>query len=282
MKATLETVTGITIKRDIDASDTPMSIIREFYKDDPTAAAPFFANKTAIDQLVNCHIDETKCAFELINIKGDSISVDWTTALCNQPSVKEEITRIEADGQVPTFIVEINCNCDGHFEENEHTPWLTCMALQSIFKDDGFLYSFSIRDRSYEGVFELFSANVMKLAVEKNGDVLLLWESQKLINKELRRILEDRIKGNDLGLDGNYDLTIEGDRSYTVKMVKKLEHGSDSIKFACDVACEQVFFIVDVNTLAKIIQDTWHDVSVRAISEQITSTFNSDSELKKP
>ena len=31
MKATLETVTGITINRDIDTAESPMGIIRKFY-----------------------------------------------------------------------------------------------------------------------------------------------------------------------------------------------------------------------------------------------------------
>ena len=45
MKATLETVTGITINRNIDASDTPMSIIRKFYEDDATAATRSFPTR---------------------------------------------------------------------------------------------------------------------------------------------------------------------------------------------------------------------------------------------
>ena len=32
MKATLETVTGVTINRDIDTADSPMGIIRKFYE----------------------------------------------------------------------------------------------------------------------------------------------------------------------------------------------------------------------------------------------------------
>ena len=94
MKATLETVTGITINRDIDASYTPMSIIRKFYEDDATAATQIFSNQKAIDQLMDGHIDEAKSAFELISIEGDSIRADWKTALSNQPAIKEEMARI--------------------------------------------------------------------------------------------------------------------------------------------------------------------------------------------
>ena len=83
MKATLETVTGITINRNIDASDTPMSIIRKFYEDDATVATQIFSNRKFIDQLMDGYIDEAKSAFELIGIEGDSIRADWKTALCN-------------------------------------------------------------------------------------------------------------------------------------------------------------------------------------------------------
>ena len=58
MKATLETVTGVTINRDIDTADSPMGIIRKFYEEDATAATQIFSNQTAIDQLMDGHIDE--------------------------------------------------------------------------------------------------------------------------------------------------------------------------------------------------------------------------------
>ena len=89
MKATLETVTGVTINRDIDTADSPMGIIRKFYEEDATAATQIFSNQRAIDQLMDGHIDEAKSAFELLSIEGDSIKADWKTALCNQPAIKE-------------------------------------------------------------------------------------------------------------------------------------------------------------------------------------------------
>ena len=48
MKATLETVTGVTINRDIDTADSPMGIIRKFYEEDATAATQIFSNQKAI------------------------------------------------------------------------------------------------------------------------------------------------------------------------------------------------------------------------------------------
>ena len=86
MKATLETVTGITINRDIDTAESPK----------------------AIDQLMDGHIDEAKSAFELISLEGDSIRADWKTPLCNQPSIKEELAHIESEGQIPTFVVSVS------------------------------------------------------------------------------------------------------------------------------------------------------------------------------
>ena len=108
MKATLETVTGVTINRDIDTADSPMSIIRKFYEEDPTAATQIFSNQKAIDQLMDGHIDEAKSAFELLSIEGDSIRTDWKNALCNQSAIKEEMARIESDGQVPKFVVSVS------------------------------------------------------------------------------------------------------------------------------------------------------------------------------
>ncbi len=108
MKATLETVTGVTINRDIDTADSPMGIIRKFYEEDATAATQIFSNQKAIDQLMDGHIDEAKSAFELLSIEGDSIKADWKTALCNQPAIKEEMAHIESEGQVPTFVVSVS------------------------------------------------------------------------------------------------------------------------------------------------------------------------------
>ena len=108
MKATLETVTGVTINRDIDTADSPIGIIRKFYEEDATAATQIFSNQKAIDQLMDGHIDEAKSAFELLSIDGDSIKADWKTALCNQPAIKEEMAHIESEGQVPRFVVSVS------------------------------------------------------------------------------------------------------------------------------------------------------------------------------
>lgn len=108
MKATLETVTGVTFNRDIDTADSPMGIIRKFYEEDATAATQIFSNQKAIDQLMEGNIDEAKSAFELLSIEGDSIKADWKTALCNQPAIKEEMARTESEGQVPTFVVSVS------------------------------------------------------------------------------------------------------------------------------------------------------------------------------
>jgi hypothetical protein len=108
MKATIETVTGVRINRDIDTSDSPMAIIRKFYEEDATAATQIFSNQKAIDQLMDGNVDETKSAFELFSMDGDSIKADWKTALCNQPVIKEEIARIEGEGQIPNFVVSVS------------------------------------------------------------------------------------------------------------------------------------------------------------------------------
>ena len=108
MKATLQTITGVTINHNIDTADSHMGIIRKFYEEDATAATQIFSNQKAIDQLMDGHIDEAKSAFELLSIEGDSIKADWKTALCNQPAIKEEMAHIESEGQVPTFVVSVS------------------------------------------------------------------------------------------------------------------------------------------------------------------------------
>lgn len=45
MKATLETVTGVTINRDIDTADSPMGIIRKSYEEDATACRYCIVNR---------------------------------------------------------------------------------------------------------------------------------------------------------------------------------------------------------------------------------------------
>ena len=105
MKAILETVNSVKINRDIDTADSPMGIVRKFYEDDPNAASQIFSNQTAIDQLMSGQIDETKSTFELISIDQNNIQADWKAPLCNQPTIKEELANIEAEGQIPSFVV---------------------------------------------------------------------------------------------------------------------------------------------------------------------------------
>lgn len=82
-----------------------MGVIQKFYEDDPTSATQIFSSQKAIDQLMEGNVDETKSTFELIGLDGGSIQTDWKTPICNQPSIKEELAHIEAEGQVPNFIV---------------------------------------------------------------------------------------------------------------------------------------------------------------------------------
>lgn len=105
MKATLQTITGVTINRDIDTADSPMGIVRKFYEEDATAATQIFSNQRSIDQLMDGNIDEAKSTFELLSIEDDSIKADWKTPLCNQPVIKEEMAHIESEGQIPAFVV---------------------------------------------------------------------------------------------------------------------------------------------------------------------------------
>ncbi|CVH76547.1 hypothetical protein BN3662_01641 [Clostridiales bacterium CHKCI006] len=108
MKAMIETVTGMTMTREINISDTPIHTIRAFYQEDATAASQIFSSERAIGQLMDGHIDEDRSAFELITIEGDSIRADWKIPLCNQPAIKEELARIEAEGRTPTFVVSVS------------------------------------------------------------------------------------------------------------------------------------------------------------------------------
>lgn len=125
MKATLETVTGVTINRDIDTADSPMGIIRKFYEEDATAATQIFSNQKAIDQLMDGHIDEAKSAFELLSIEGDSIKADWKTALCNQPAIKEEMSHCESDCS-SVRACSLTSHKNPEYHESLHKPALRC------------------------------------------------------------------------------------------------------------------------------------------------------------
>ena len=108
MKAIIETVTGVSMTREIDTSESPLGIIKKFYEQDATAASQIFSNQKAIDQLMEGNVDEAKSSFELISVEGDSIRSSWKEALCNQPAIKEELSKIEAEGQTPTFVVSVS------------------------------------------------------------------------------------------------------------------------------------------------------------------------------
>lgn len=105
MKATIESVIGNKVTRDIDTAESPISIIRKFYEEDPTAASQIFSNQQAIDQLMIGQVDETKSTFELLTDNKGNLQVDWRTPLCNQPSIKEALAILESEGQIPSFVV---------------------------------------------------------------------------------------------------------------------------------------------------------------------------------
>jgi len=107
MKAIIENAVGTRMYRDIDVSDTPMTILRKFYEEDATAAAQVFCDQKSIDQLMAGDVDETKSSFALINSDENIIRADWKTPLCNQPSIKEELACIESKGEVPSFVVTV-------------------------------------------------------------------------------------------------------------------------------------------------------------------------------
>ena len=114
MKVTIETVTGVTMNREIDTSESPMGIIRKFYEDDATAASQIFSNQRAIDQLMEGNMDEAKSAFELINDEGERIRPNSREPHSKQPSIKEELSKIEAEGQIPTFVVSVSSIVAGY------------------------------------------------------------------------------------------------------------------------------------------------------------------------
>jgi len=110
MKATIETVTGVTMTREIDTSDSPMGIIRKFYEEDAAAASQIFPNQKAIERFMEGIIDEGRVEFDIINTEGDGVRANWQEPLCNQPAIKEELSKVEAEGQVPTFVVCVSCS----------------------------------------------------------------------------------------------------------------------------------------------------------------------------
>lgn len=105
MKANLKNVNGSPVTSDIEIADTPIGILRKLYEDDATVASQFFTNQTAIDQLMAGQVDESKSTFSLTDTENNLLSVDWKTPLCNQPTIKEELASIEAEGMVPEFTV---------------------------------------------------------------------------------------------------------------------------------------------------------------------------------
>lgn len=107
MKAIIETVTGVKINRDIDTAESPIGILKSFYTEDSTAASQVFSDQKSIDQLMEGNVDEERSAFELITVEGTNIRANWKEPLCNQPAIKEELSKLEAEGQIPTFVVSV-------------------------------------------------------------------------------------------------------------------------------------------------------------------------------
>ncbi len=108
MTIKIETINGSSFTREIDMSDSPITILKKCYEEDPTTASMVFANEKAIDQLVNSGIvDEEKSGFELVDASGSLIKADWKQSLCEQPAIKEALSELEAEGKVPTFSIAV-------------------------------------------------------------------------------------------------------------------------------------------------------------------------------
>ena len=107
MKVRIETLNGNGMNTEIEISDTPIMIITKLYQEDPENAKMFFENQTAIDQLLAGNMEEARSTFGLISKGGECITAAWREPICNQPELKEALSQIEANGEVPTFTVSV-------------------------------------------------------------------------------------------------------------------------------------------------------------------------------
>ena len=99
---------GTVLKGEINAKDSPMRIIRNLYHTHPEAITRVFSNQRVLNKFIRRQIDEEASVFDLISLEGKSISADWNTPLCEQPSIKNELTRIDVKGQIPVLVVLVN------------------------------------------------------------------------------------------------------------------------------------------------------------------------------
>lgn len=99
---------GSVLKAEINAKDSPMRIIRNLYHAHPEAISRVFSNQRVLNKFIRRQIDEEASVFDLISIEGESISADWNTPLCDQPSIKNELERLYSERQVPVIVVLAN------------------------------------------------------------------------------------------------------------------------------------------------------------------------------
>lgn len=105
---------GVTAVCVIDMADSPIEIIRKFYEEDFKMALYFFEGPYALSRFLkpdSSDYSEANSCFELINIEGDSIKVNWRIALCDQLEIKEEMKNIVNNNQVPTFFIYVGQHC---------------------------------------------------------------------------------------------------------------------------------------------------------------------------
>ena len=95
----------------IDMHNSPIEVIRNFYEEDSASASRLFSNLKTIERFMEGNIEEEWICFEIINIEGDAVKANCKEPLCNQPAIMEELYKIEAEGQVPTFVVNVSCPC---------------------------------------------------------------------------------------------------------------------------------------------------------------------------
>lgn len=107
MNVTFETLVGEAMNREIDTRDSPIAIIRKFYKDDANGACRFFQAQREIDHMMEGRVDEHRSIFLLLNVEGEPINVDWYVSLQDQPVIMETITNLKRKGQFPVFVVNV-------------------------------------------------------------------------------------------------------------------------------------------------------------------------------
>lgn len=108
MKAYIVSSSDVKYEANISMEDTPLEIVKNFCEENPDDAQYIFSNEKAHQQLLrDGELDEAVSVFDLMDVEGHAVHVEWSLPLAEQPDIKEGIAELEAEDMPIRFVCSV-------------------------------------------------------------------------------------------------------------------------------------------------------------------------------